>query len=81
MKATVIEIITKNSEGEIRRCPECPLCTFEHEYGIHMCDLIEDLWHEVPALSIDKDCPLKGFRNPIVYIENGKVKAIEERKE
>ena len=77
MKVTVTKTYTRESVGEIERCPHCPLFWVEREYGLHMCDLIDDCWHNVPVTEIDKNCPLKGYQNPHVYITDDEIKIVE----
>ena len=78
MKVTVTKSWTTKSEGEVTKCPQCPLHWVEREYGLHQCDLINNVWCNVSTEQIDRNCPLKGFQNPHVYVTDGVVKIVEE---
>ena len=78
MKVTVTKTYTSKSEGEVEKCSQCPLHWVDHEFGLHQCDLISYTWGNSSAEQIDKNCPLKYFQNPHVYVIDGKVKIVEE---
>ena len=77
-KVIVTEINTQESDGEVEKCSQCPLHWVDREYGLHQCDLIDYPWGNSSAEQIDKNCPLKDFQNPHVYIIDGEVKIVEK---
>tara|TARA_R110000851_G_scaffold101282_1_gene217347 strand:- start:283 stop:477 length:195 start_codon:yes stop_codon:yes gene_type:complete len=46
----------------IKNCQDCPFANNCNEYGYDGCNLKEielEMWEELPAIGVHKDCPLK----------------------